>query len=370
MLIEKRSLKSFNYVILITVLTLVTIGELLIYSATNSLEYSSLYHNYYLKQLVFIIVSLITMFFVSNVNYHIWIELANKLYIFTVFLLILILIIGKSKAGGFVRWFHFGSFSFQPSELCKAALVLAITRFIIDNKGKIALFEGFIKIFCLVGIPLVLIIIQPDLGTAMIFIPLIFFMMFIAGIKLKYLIYSLILIITASPFFWFLMKDYQKRRILSFINPEADPLGSGYSVIQSKIAIGSGGILGKGFLKGTQSQLNFIPEHHTDFVFSVLGEEFGFIGVLIVLCLYYVFVMEGIKIAIHAKDKAGRILATGIISMFVSQVFINIGMTLGILPVVGVPLPFLSYGGSSLLFNMVLIGILFNINSSIKKFSV
>lgn len=366
--LEKQSVRSYNYVILISILLLTVISLVIIYSATSNVEYSSLYYNHYIKQFVWVFLGFLVMFFASRINYIVWVELAYPLYYFSLFLLVLLLIVGKSKLGG-VRWFHLGPFSFQPSEFCKVVLVLMLTRFIIDNKGKIGMLPGLIKTFVIMGIPIFLIVIQPDLGSALIFIPIVFMMLFIAGVRMKYLVLSVLSLASVCPFFWYVMKDYQRKRLLSFMNPEADTLGSGYSVIQSKIAIGSGGIFGKGLFKGTQSQLNFIPEHHTDFIFSVLGEELGFVFTVAVLFLYYLFIMEGIKIAICSKDKTSTLLATGIVSLFVAQMFINIGMTLGLLPVVGVPLPFFSYGGSSLLFSMFLVGILLNINSSIRKFS-
>lgn len=360
--------KKLNRILLVTVLLLSIIGILMIYSATNNIEYSYFYHNSYLRQLFWILIGFIVMFIISKVNYVVWIEISYKLYFFALFLLVLLFIVGKSKFGG-LRWFHLGPFSFQPSEFCKVVLILSLTRFIVDNKGKIELIYGLLKTFLMIAIPLVLIVIQPDLGTALIFIPVCFFVLLVGGVRVKYLICSFLSLLILSPLFWHLLKDYQKRRLISFINPESDPLGSGYSIIQSKIAIGSGGIFGKGFLKGTQSQLNFLPEHHTDFIFSVIGEELGLIGVSIVLFLYYLFIMEGVKIAICAKDKAGKILATGVVFMFAIQIFVNIGMTLGLLPIVGIPLPFLSYGGSAFLFSMILVGILLNIHYlSVGKF--
>ena len=269
-----------------------------------------------------------------------------------------------------MRWFHIGPFTFQPSELAKFTMPLALSRFILDNKGKSEVLEGLIKIGVMTVIPLVLIIVQPDLGTGLVFVPLFFCLLYVGGVSLRYLGYLITLLVISAPVYYFtLMKTYQKNRLLSFLTPESDPLGNGYSIIQSKIAVGSGSIFGKGFMKGTQSQLNFIPEHHTDFIFSVVGEEMGFLLVFLLLVVYLMLILEGLKIAMHAKDKAGMLLASGVVTLLTTQLFMNIGMTIGILPVVGVPLPLLSYGGSSLLFTMALIGILLNVHASIKKFS-
>jgi rod shape determining protein RodA len=359
-----RAIRSFNLIVIFFLFLLLMIGVLMIYSATNSMEYSAIYHNYYIKQLLWVVIGLAAMFLVSTVNYSIWVENGYFLYALTIILLVMLPLLGRS-----MRWFHIGPFTFQPSELSKATLLIALTRFISDSKGKMHLLEGLFKASMLIGIPMVLIVIQPDLGTALIFVPLFFCLLYVSGVRGKYLVYSIAGLVMFMPVFWYVMKDYQKKRLFSFINPEADPLGSGYSLIQSKIAIGSGGFFGKGLFKGTQSQLNFIPEHHTDFIFSVIGEELGFIFAVAILLIFYILIMEAIKIAVYAKDKSGQMLATGIVCIFVTQIFMNVGMTMGILPVVGVPLPFVSYGGSSLLFNMVLMGILLNIHSSIKKFS-
>ncbi|MEI6845712.1 MAG: rod shape-determining protein RodA [Candidatus Firestonebacteria bacterium] len=366
---EKQNLKNLNRVILAVIAILSILSLIMIYSATSTSDATGFKNNFFLKQAIWVIISFAMLILVSNVSYEIWIGLSPWMYYMTIGLLLILLLIGKNVFGS-VRWFHLGPIAFQPSEFAKASLVLMLTKFISDNKGKIDLLEGMGKTFVIIGVPMSLILLQPDLGTTLIFIPMVFFMLFISGMKKRYLLSTFGLLAAIAPiFYFFLMKDYQKKRITSFLNPESDPLGSGYSLIQSKIAVGSGGFFGKGLFKGTQSQLNFIPEHHTDFIFSVIGEELGFAGAVVILFLYYMLIMEGIKIAIYAKDRTSTILATGIVSIFITQVFVNIGMTLGILPVVGVPLPFLSYGGSSLLFSMFLAGILLNIHRSIKKFS-
>lgn len=368
-LLEQQSIRSLNKIILISIGVLCIFSLIMIYSATSTRETTIFRYNFFLKQLVWVCVSFILMLYVSRINYEFWIGHAPWLYYITITLLLILLLIGKNVFGS-VRWFHFGPIAFQPSEFAKVGLVLMLTKFIADSKGKIDLLEGMWKTFLLVGIPLALILLQPDLGTTLIFIPMVFFMLFIGGMKKRYLLSTFVLLAAIAPIFYlFLMKDYQKKRIFSFLDPAADPLGSGYSLIQSKIAIGSGGLFGKGLFRGTQSQLNFIPEHHTDFIFSVIGEELGFLLSIVIIFFYYLLIMEGIKIAVYAKNRTSAVLATGIVAIFITQIFINLGMTLGLLPVVGVPLPFVSYGGSSLIFSMFLAGILLNIHMSIKKFS-
>ncbi|MEI7903785.1 MAG: rod shape-determining protein RodA [Candidatus Firestonebacteria bacterium] len=359
----RAQVRTFNTAILIFLFLLLSISIAMVYSTTHSSEISTVYSNYYLKQLMWAVLGTALMFLVSRISYTIWIELAGKLYWITIAMLLALLIFGRS-----MRWFHIGPFTFQPSEFAKVTMLFALTRFILDNKGKVDVLMGFAKISLLLGLPLVLIVIQPDLGTGLVFIPLFFCLLYVGKVSTRYIVYSISLLIPAGVASWYFMKDYQRMRLISFMNPEADPLGSGYSIIQSKIAIGSGGLFGKGFMKGTQSQLNFIPEHHTDFIFSVIGEELGFFLVLVIIMLFFAIIMEGIKIAKHAKDMEGSMLAAGVVALITTQLFMNIGMTLGILPVVGVPLPFMSYGGSSMLFSMMLIGVLLNVNNTIKKF--
>jgi rod shape determining protein RodA len=214
----------------------------------------------------------------------------------------------------------------------------------------------------LIGISALLIFKQPDLGTALIVIFLFFAMGLSSHVKKRYFIVLIALGLIAVPFGWHMLKDYQKKRLVVFVNPNVDPLGAGYNIIQSKIAVGSGRLFGKGFLAGTQNQFNFMPERHTDFIFTVWAEEWGFAGAMFLLFIYWIIITKILEISTMAKDYFGRLLAVGIASLLFLHVFINMGMTLGILPVVGIPLIFMSYGGSNLLINSILIGILFNIS--------
>ena len=227
--------------------------------------------------------------------------------------------------------------------------------------GKLDTFKSLLLPVLYVGIPIGLVFLQPDLGTSLVYIAIFVGMLFISGIKTR-----LIKIIAGTAFLlmplgWFVLKEYQKQRILVFLNPDIDPFGSGYHIIQSKIAIGSGLIFGKGIFNGTQSQLNFLPENHTDFIFSVIGEEFGFVGCIVVLLLLFMLIYRSIQVAYTCNDNFGMLLATGIGTMFAFEVLVNVGMTIGIMPVTGIPLPFLSYGVSALTTNMLSIGILLNI---------
>ena len=228
-------------------------------------------------------------------------------------------------------------------------------------------FRDYLPVFAYILLPFVLVMKQPDLGTSLTFIAILLGMIFVSGFKFNWFAKLGVLFVAMLPVFWMILKDYQKNRIRVFLNPELDPFGSGYHVIQSKIAIGSGGLLGKGWLAGTQSQLNFLPENHTDFIFAVVGEEFGFIGAAFIILLYLIIIWRGITIALNAEDDFGTLLAVGVTSMFMFHIMVNIGMTIGIMPVTGVPLPFLSYGVSSLITNVSLVAILLNIKLRDRK---
>ncbi|MCS7181092.1 MAG: FtsW/RodA/SpoVE family cell cycle protein, partial [bacterium] len=257
-----------------------------------------------------------------------------------------------------------GWFYFQPSEFAKLVVILTLSSYL--SKRDIRRFPVLFTSFLIVGIPFFLVLEQPNLGTAFIFILIFLGISYIAGITRKQLIGLFLVAIFSSPLIWNMMKDYQKERILTFINPMKDPLGRGYNLLQSKITIGSGGFFGKGFMKGTQTKLAFLPEYHTDFIFCVLAEEFGFLGVLIFILIYYYFLNKIFEIIYLTKDTFGKLVATGIFVMFASHFLINLGMTLGIFPIVGIPLPFISYGGSSLIVSVFSVIVL----SSIEKYTI
>jgi rod shape determining protein RodA len=240
-------------------------------------------------------------------------------------------------------------------------MIISLAHLLEKRQGRLDNFKDLIPIFIFVGVPFLLVLKQPDLGTSLVFLAILFGMLFIAGIRVKHLAAIVAGGIAFMPIFWHFLKDYQKMRLTVFLDPNVDPLGSGYHIIQSKIAIGSGMLFGKGLFAGTQSQLNFLPENHTDFIFAVIGEELGFVGSVVVLTLYFILIYRGIKIAGEARDNFGMLLATGITSMLAFHVLVNVGMTAGIMPVTGIPLPLMSYGVSSLSTNLVSIGILLNI---------
>jgi len=278
-------------------------------------------------------------------------------------LLLMVLLVGTGRAG---RWLKIGWFNFQPSEFTKFVLIIVLARyFSLRNIERFStLFGGII----ITGMLFLLILAQPNLGTAFLFIVIFFTMAYLAGARGKHLLILFLIGLLMSPFLWMGLKDYQKQRIMVFLNPWTDPLGKGYNILQSKITIGSGGIFGKGFLRGTQTKLAFLPEFHTDFIFCLLAEEFGLIGVAVLLFFYYVFLSQIWKISMTTQDTFGRLVAMGIMVMFITQIFVNIGMACGLLPVAGIPLPFLSYGGSALFVCFISVATIYNIYKNITLF--
>jgi len=291
-------------------------------------------------------------------NFKLW---APWIFLLGMILLALVLVLGDIGKGA-QRWLDFGFVRFQPSEMMKLAGPMMIAWFFAD-KPLPPSFKNLIIATILVIIPTMLIARQPDLGTSLLIAASGFFVIYFAGLKWKLLAGFAVLMAALTPVLWHFMHDYQRRRVLTFLNPENDPLGAGYHIIQSKIAIGSGGLYGKGWLNGTQSHLDFLPERSTDFIFAVFSEEFGFLGVMLLLALYFFIVIRGLIIASKAQDSFGRLLAGSLSLTFLVYLFVNVGMVSGLLPVVGVPLPLVSYGGTSMVTIMAGFGMLMSINS-------
>ncbi|MBN1106836.1 MAG: rod shape-determining protein RodA, partial [Deltaproteobacteria bacterium] len=302
------------------------------------------------------------MLLMTTFDYHLLERLAYPSYFLCIALLLLVPLIGGVHSGS-QRWLSVGSVSIQPSEMTKIALVIVLAKFFSDHVHPAAYrLRDLWAPFLLAGLPALLIVKQPDLGTALILLIVAFTVILFAGIRWKSLLILVLGCISSAPFLWFALKEYQQRRILTFLSPEMDPLGAGYHIHQSKIAIGSGLFWGKGFLKGTQTRLHFLPEQHTDFAFSVLAEEWGFAGAMIVLLLYLLLILWGLDIARNSRDRFGTFIALGVVAFLFWQLAINVGMTTGLLPVVGIPLVLISYGGSSVLCFMAAMGLLMNIS--------
>lgn len=397
-MIREEFTRQFDWFLLIILILLLAFGEISIYSASiQKTGEKIILTDYYLKQLIWIFVGIAIFIFVLYIPEIIIDVFVVPFYIGAIFLLLLVLFLPGVK--GVHRWISFGGFGLQPSELAKIASVLLIAKIISKRylqKWKIVVFS-----FLVILPPILLILREPDLGSALIFIIFYFPMIYFAGIPLYtiiliispiisiivgfsltlWIIFDVILLIVLllrrlsfalsgvifagnfflsfiTPYFWNNLKVYQQKRILTFIDPTRDVMGSGYQIIQSKIAIGSGGIFGKGLLQGTQKNLAFLPEQHTDFIFSVIGEELGFLGCTLLIILFVLLAWRVICILRKIQNTRKRIIIIGILSFIVSQIVINIGMNIGLFPVVGIPLPFISYGGSNLLVNMVAMGII------------
>ena len=341
-----------------TAIVLACIGCLLVYSATFYSEPSLTTAK---KQMLWVVIGVALMIAFMVVDYHVLFDIAPILYGVGIALLLYLMIFGRLTAN--VRsWIHIGGFQFQPSEFMKIFTALMVARFFDSNDRAYLDARSFLMVMGIISLPVGMIIIQPDFGTAASFFPLYAVAMFFGGIRARVWVAMILVAALALPAGWFLfLKPYQKERVMIFMNPERDPLGSGYQVTQAKIAIGSGGIHGKGFRHGTQGKFGFVPEHHTDFIFAVLGEEWGFIGVTIVLGLYLYFVILALTFAKHARDRGGTFLIIGLVAFFVFHILINVSMQIGILPTTGIPLPLISYGGSSTMMFFIAIGLIANV---------
>ena len=361
-MVRRDELKEIDFLLLGTVLFVLCIGFLSLYSASYH-KGELIGRNFAFLQFRWIIVGLVGLLIAAGIDYHKFIGVSYVLYGISLLLLILVLLLGEGRLGAH-RWFRIGPLgSFQPSEFAKLVVLLALANFLSHNPSRNARDERK-KIaigFLLICPPMGLILMQPDLGTALIFIPLLLSMLYVWRVRIRYLFSIVFVGLLSTPLMWFLLRNYQRERLLVFINPNVDPLGAGYTLLQSKIAIGSGGIFGKGWLGGTQNKLNFLPEGHTDFIFSIIGEEWGLLGGVIILLLYLLFLMRILDTARNTRDPSAWLMATGIFTIFLFHIFVNIGMTMGLAPVVGLPLPFMSYGGSNLLVSFILIGLLLNI---------
>ena len=371
-MVDRRILKNFDWSLLFVALVLSLIGVMTIYSATRpvvDVEQQS----FYLKQFYWIGISLICFFLIVSIDYR-WIARSGYIFFgFGMVLLIIVLIAGRRGLGA-QRWLDLGFLSFQPSEFFKIFFVMAFSRYLSDMKQEAILgLKDLLKMgFIFFIIPAVLILKQPDLGTVMILLFVFVSMILTAGVRKKIVVMTIIIGLISVPFvgnvLWGGLKEYQKNRIVAFVNSNVDPRGVGYNINQSKVSIGSGGFFGKGYLKGTQGALRFLPERHTDFIFPVFAEEWGFAVSIVLFIMYLFIILRGFDTARRTRDLPGSFLAIGVTFMFSFYFIINIGMTLGMVPVVGIPLPFISYGGTALLSNFIGLGILTNVR--MRRFSL
>lgn len=406
MLHDDKLIRYLDLRLLVTVMVLVVCGLIAIYSASYANESRAALLNFE-RQLIWVVLGMLVLGATILTPIRLVYQYAYSVYGVTVLLLVLVLFFGTGA--GARRWIPFGPFWIQPAEFAKVGTVLALAKYLSQEHRNLNSVRDLAMAFALAFLPLLLIIRQPDLGSALVFMALILPMLHWAGLSpvllfvllaplislicafnyysflIAMLVISLVLILlqrglifflinfilnisvgVITPILWNFLREYQKKRILTFLGLVADPHGLGYQVIQSKVAIGSGGFAGKGFLHGTQTHLRFLPEQHTDFIFSVIGEEFGFLGVVVILALFFYLLLRAINLAATVKSKFLSLLVFGGVIILLFQICVNVGMTVGIMPVTGLPLPFLSYGGSALLSNLLLIG--FMLNASLRKF--
>lgn len=361
-------MRHTSLILFVIAVLIAAIGIATIYSVT-ALKEGRLWQDIYKRQAFWAVLGIFLFLLAARMDYRRLWDWSPVLYGVCVFLLLLVCILGITRLGA-QRWLRMGWFNFQPSELAKFVIVTFCARYfsgrsmdeIAASAHTYTWWRAIGIPFLLTAAPAALIIEQPDLGSGLLVLFVFVVIVFVARVRLLYLGVFTALSLVLMPVFWRFLHGYQKERLLVFLNPNADPLGAGYTVIQSKIAIGSGGFLGKGWMAGTQSQLHFLPEAHTDFIFASFAEQWGVLGCLVLLVLYYVVISMGISIARRTSDTFGRIMALGITALFGIQTVINVSMNMGMAPVVGVPLPLMSYGGTSVLVTFFSLGILASIS--------
>jgi rod shape determining protein RodA len=353
----KHYLKDFDWFTFLLVLAVALVGIVEIRSATHRSHTDV----FYLKQLYWVLFGIVCMVVVVSVDYHSIVENVPYIYLTAIVSLVVVLVLGHTVSGT-RGWFSLGGHNIgQPAEFVKIAVILALSRFLAEIRTEYLPLRDIFKAGAIVGAPFLLILLQPDLGSALTVIPILAVGLYLGGLKRKWILIGFLVGTTVIGMSWFLLKPYQKERIYTFMDPQRDPLGRGYHAIQSKIAVGSGGFWGKGLGKGSQTELGFLPERHTDFIFSVIGEEMGFFGTTSLLVLYFLILIRFIHVAQTARDKLGMHIALGACGLILCHVMINIGMVVGVMPITGIPLPLLSYGGSSILATFILLGLVINV---------
>lgn len=352
-----EKLAEFNWAFLLLLTLIASIGIAMLYSVAEGS-----FTPWAMRQAGRFAAGVCIMIVVSMVDLRLWMRLAYPLYAVALVMLVAVEIIGFVGMGA-QRWLNLGFISIQPSEVMKVTLILALARYFHGlTLDEVSHLRNMIVPLILTVVPVGLVVLQPDLGTAILLLASGGVLFFVAGLRWRYFIIAGSGVLAAIPIIWIRLHDYQRNRVLTFLEPERDPLGTGYHIMQSKIALGSGGVFGKGFMEGTQSQLNFLPEKHTDFIFTMLGEELGLVGGLVLLTLYFVVLMFSLNVSLQCRNQFGRLLAMGISMIFFFYIFINAAMVMGLLPVVGVPLPLVSYGGTSMLSLMFAFGLLMSVH--------
>jgi rod shape determining protein RodA len=352
-----RVLSSIDGGLVLAALLLATVGLATVHSAS-----SEMVTDFLPRQLVWVGLGVGLLLLAMAIDYHVLLDFSLVLYVLGLVSLVAVLFLGV-KRGGARCWFEFGPWQVQPSEFAKLATALFVARFLAGLNRRVLDLAQIAAAVALVALPMLLIVVEPDMGGAAMFVPLIVGMLLIAGVRVRLLLIASLLVVVFGAGVWsFGMKAYQRQRVMTFLQPDTDPLGAGYQVRQSKIAVGSGELMGKGYMQGTQSQLRFLPARHTDFILSVLAEEWGFLGVATVIGLYILYIVSAARVAMRARDRAGILLVVGLLSVFCFHVLYNSSMVVGFLPITGIPLPFLSYGGSFTLFNFLATGMILGVD--------
>ena len=351
-----RSLRDWDWLMVILSLALSGIGILQIYSATLD----SKWRDAWWKQIVWVSLGLLALWIVSNIDYHSLLGQVPLMYFSSVFLLLVTFVVGKTVFGS-RRWISLGGFNFQTSEFMKLVVILLVARYLSELKSERLETRDLLRLLVLVGIPLGLVLLQPDLGTSLTYIPVLAGGIFLAGLRWQHVTAIVAIAVVLLPLGWLVLHDYQRARILTFVNPARDPKGAGYQVIQSRIAAGAGGMWGEGVTRGSQTQLRFLPVPHTDFIFSAYAEEHGFVGVIFALGLYFLLLMQIIQNAQTAPDRAGTYICMGVATLLLFHLLVNVGMVVGRMPVTGIPLPLMSSGGSNTLSMFLMLGLVNNV---------
>jgi rod shape determining protein RodA len=350
-------LAEVRWGLLAATILLAIIGLATVHSASSELGL-----DYLPRQIVWVAVGLVLLLVAFGIDYHALVGLAVPLYLLGLVLLALVLVAGH-EAGGSKAWLGVGPWRLQPSEFAKLATGLLLARYLGRVQQRHLNLRQIAVAVAIAAVPMALVVVEPDLGGAAMFVPMLLAMLIVAGVRLRTLAAFTLVFALAGALAWtFGMQDYQRQRVVTFLRPESDPLGAGYQVRQSKIAVGSGEFLGKGYMQGTQSQLRFLPARHTDFVFAVLAEEWGFLGVATALTLYGFYLFAGAEVAMRARDRLGVLLVVGLLAVVAFHVLYNTAMVVGLVPITGIPLPFLSYGGSFMLVNFIASGIILGVD--------
>jgi rod shape determining protein RodA len=353
---ESQGIREYDWWLLALVFTICGIGILEIYSATHASHFAGMHT----RQIWWVVVGAILLFAFSRFNYHTILDQAPILYLIAVLALVSVLLVGHTRFGA-KRWIPVLGQFVQVSELVKLIIIIVLARFFSDVRTDRLSLADLLKAGVLCGVPLGLILLQPDLGTAMVLVPMLVVGVFLAGIEWKHALAVVLLALMMLPVGWHVLKPYQKERITTFLHPEDDPKGSGYQLLQSKIAVGSGGFRGKGLGNGSQNQLGFVPVRYSDFILAALAEEFGFTGVFVTLVLYMALLLRLVQNAQRANDRAGMFLVMGVAAALSFHVLVNVAMVIGYMPVTGIPLPLMSYGGSATLFVFLSLGLVMNV---------